>query len=260
MNRMKKINCFLIVFFLGLSVSFAQKSLNNYKYVIVPTKYEFQKKEDQYQINSLVKFLFEKEGFLVIMEGDQYPIDLSTNHCLAVTANLISESTMMSTKIYFELLDCKGELVVTTNLAKTKEKDYKRGYHEVIRKSFETIKSKNYKYQPIKPVVAVVPTVSTPVVVEASVKTPTKIEVVVVPVTVKKADKSTLYAQEIPNGYQLVDSTPKVVYIALKTSMKDVYMIKGSNGTISKKNGIWIAEYYEGDTLIQKELNIKLME
>ena len=73
-----------------------------------------------------------------------------------------------------------------------------------------------------------------------------------------KVDTNVLYAQEITNGYQLVDSTPKVVYVALKTSMKDVYMIKGSNGTISKKNGVWVAEYYEGDTLIQKELNIKL--
>lgn len=270
---MLKTKITLALLFLSFVSTFAQKSLNEYKYVIVPVKYDFQKVENKYQINALTKFLFEKEGFTVLMSTDEFPIDLSTNHCLALTADLVSESTMLSTKMYFDLLDCNNNKVLTTNLAKSKEKDFKTAYHKVVRKTFEDIKAQNYSYEPKEAVTVVVPAavvVATPAVPKPTTeaiatenKEPIKTEVVAVAtpvVAVKKVDSNVLYAQEIANGYQLVDSTPKVVYIALKTSMKDVYMIKGSNGTISKKDGVWFAEYYEGDTLIQKELNIKLME
>jgi len=66
-----------------------------------------------------------------------------------------------------------------------------------------------------------------------------------------------LYAQAKPFGFQLVDSAPSVAFLLQKTSQKDVYILKNKNGIIYKKNDKWIAEYYEADTLIQKELQIK---
>jgi len=270
---MLKIKITLALIFFSFVSTFAQKSLNEYKYVIVPVKYDFQKVENKYKINSLVKYLFEKEGFNMLMGDSNYPVDLSQNHCLALTANLVNSSNMLSTKTHFELLDCNNNKVFSTSIAKSKEKDFQKAYHESIRKTFEDVKAQNYKYEPkevtpaVVPVAVVTTTTDVPKSTEVVTKTEnkevvkTKAAVVAIPVvTVKKVDTSVLYAQEIANGYQLVDSTPKVVYIALKTSMKDVYMIKGSNGTISKKNGVWVAEYYEGDTLVQKELNIKLMD
>ena len=68
-----------------------------------------------------------------------------------------------------------------------------------------------------------------------------------------------LYAQEITNGFQLVDSTPKVVLKILKTSIADKYLANGDmgNGLVYSKNGQWFFEYYEGENLVAKELNIK---
>ena len=70
---------------------------------------------------------------------------------------------------------------------------------------------------------------------------------------------ATLYAQELPNGYQLVDSTPKIRMKIEKTSMPDFYMAKAgdTSGTVFKKNGTWFFEYYSGDKLVTEELNIK---
>lgn len=270
---MLKIKITLAFIFLSFFSTFAQKSLNDYKYVIVPIKYEFQKTENKYKINFLTKFLFEKEGFIVVMSDDNYPVDLSQNHCLALTAMLNNKSNMLTTKLYYDLVDCNNNIIYSTNLAKTKEKDFERAYNIAIRKTFEDIKTQNYKYEPkvattqVASLAAVTTTSKVnvaPTKVEPKVENnnPPKKEAVVVatPVDVKKVDTNVLYAQEITNGYQLVDSTPKVVYIALKSSLKDVYLIKDTNGIIYKNNGVWVAEYYEGDTLIQKELNIKLME
>ena len=69
----------------------------------------------------------------------------------------------------------------------------------------------------------------------------------------------TLYAQELSNGYQLVDSTPKIRMKMEKTSMPDFYLTKAgeTSGTVFKKNDVWFFEYYSGDDLITQELNIK---
>lgn len=70
---------------------------------------------------------------------------------------------------------------------------------------------------------------------------------------------NTLYAQELPNGYQLVDSAPKIQLRILKTSMPNYYLAEGGekNGVVYSKNGKWYFEYYTNDELIVKELNIK---
>ena len=68
MSRIFSISCLILLF--SSSVLFAKKGLNSYKYVLVPNQYEFQKSEDQYQINSLTKFLFDKEGFTVLSSSE----------------------------------------------------------------------------------------------------------------------------------------------------------------------------------------------
>lgn len=70
---------------------------------------------------------------------------------------------------------------------------------------------------------------------------------------------ATLYAQELPNGYQLVDSTPKIRMKIKKTSMPDFYLARvgDTSGTVFKKNGTWFFEYYSGDNLVSEELDIK---
>ncbi len=69
----------------------------------------------------------------------------------------------------------------------------------------------------------------------------------------------TLYAQELPNGYQLVDSTPKIRMKIEKTSMPDFYLARvgDTSGTVFKKNGTWFFEYYSGGSLVTEELDIK---
>ena len=97
----------------------------------------------------------------------------------------------------------------------------------------------------VKPV-AEVPTKEIPV---KEIKTET---------SVKKVDTSgVLYAQAIENGFQLVDSTPKVIYRIQKTGIADVFLIENKSAIIYKKGTDWILEYYEDNVLKQEVLNIK---
>lgn len=52
----------LLLFILISSYVFSQ-SVNDYQYVIVPVKYDFLSKEDQYGLNTLTKLLLQKYGF-----------------------------------------------------------------------------------------------------------------------------------------------------------------------------------------------------
>ena len=107
-----------------ISGAFSQTNLNNYKYVIVPKKYDFLKEEDQYRLNGLTKFLFEKYGFLTLMEGDDYPDDLLKNKCLALNSNVINDSGIFKTKLKIELEDCTDKVVFTSVFGETRESPY----------------------------------------------------------------------------------------------------------------------------------------
>ncbi|NAS14187.1 hypothetical protein [Poritiphilus flavus] len=67
------------------------------------------------------------------------------------------------------------------------------------------------------------------------------------------------YAQELANGYQLVDSAPKIRLKLMRTSMPQVYFAENEEvrGMVYQKGGKWIFEYYEEGELKAKELKLK---
>jgi len=135
-----------ICIFIFCTSLFAQGNINSFKYVLVPKQYEFQKKEDQYQINSLTKFLFNKHGFTAIFSEDSYPTDLANNGCLALRAVIKKQPGLFNTKLNISLYNCKNKIVFTTNEGYSKLKDFKRAYHEAIRMSFKDIENLDYAY------------------------------------------------------------------------------------------------------------------
>lgn len=65
-----------------------------------------------------------------------------------------------------------------------------------------------------------------------------------------------LYAQQKNNGFQLVNTKPEVVFVILKTNLKDVFVIKDGNGIFYKVGENWVSEYYENNQFIRKEFHV----
>lgn len=128
------------------SISFAQKNINSYKYIIVPNQFDFQKSKDIYQLNSLTKFLFEREGFIGLFENEQFPMDLASDRCLGLRVDLIDNSSMFTTKLKMNLIDCNNAVVFSSKEVKSKSKDFKTAYQEAIRKAFVDVEDLNYVY------------------------------------------------------------------------------------------------------------------
>ncbi|MEG3658045.1 hypothetical protein V5097_11580 [Arenibacter palladensis] len=276
--------------FLGMS----QAELNKYKYIIVPTKFETFKNENQYQTSTIIKYNLVENGFTAVYDNDM-PADLLANRCLGLLLNLKDDSSMFTTKVTLTLKDCQSNVVYTTVEGSSKEKDYKSAYSEAIKECFKSLTGIGYKYEPsgdtaqatvsfkndvkrIEEKASVAPkqNLPNPVVqqkatleeqsyksmepVQSNITKAENMPTVALPdVDYKTEDSGVLYAQAIANGFQLVDSTPKITLRMYATSQANFYIAQGDvhSGVVLKKGDKWYFEYYEGDKLMGQELNIK---
>ena len=236
---------------------FGQQSINNYKYVIVANKLDFFKKADQYQTSSLTKFLFNKYGYKSYLDIENLPEEIIENKCSSLSASINNSSNMFTTKVNLVLKDCNDKIIYEGPVAKSKEKDHKKAFHEAIRNIFKDPEIKNYSYKPKNSIAKTnVKIVSTPKElpkVKKEISTPK----IITKSEPKIIAKNVLYAQATNNGFQLVDTNPKVVFKVLKTNQENLFIIEGKNGILYKKGSNWIAEYYENNVLIQKEYQVK---
>lgn len=280
-----KFFCLLIVltFSYGLQAQF-----NDYKYVIVPKNFVGFKYENQYKTSTLIKYLFQQKGFNVFYD-DNLPQDLNSNRCLGLLVQLNHRSTMFATIASLTLKDCDNKEVFVTMEGKSKSKDYTIGYKEAISYAFYSINGISYNYKPAAqstqepmPVVAkneekelkeakieeqkkdlsvtnvnsnqtsaeIVPENNAAAVVVATTEITAVSDI---------EDPEVWYAQQTPNGYQLVDSTPQIRLKVYRTSMPNIYI--GVNekvkGLVYNKESKWFFEYYVSDKLQIEEISIK---
>ena len=266
-----------------VNIGFSQSNLNDYKYVIVPTKYDFLIGADQYQLNSLTKFLFNKYGFTAIMEDEPFPEDLANNRCLAMDAKVEKESGLLKTKLKVSLKDCNNSVLFTSQLGESREKEFAKAYNLSLRDAFKSFAGINYSYKPNESITSLTSKNETSDVSEVeklkeeikTLKEKKKIQVPEVTPTVAQAEQpqpkliiketpqvqteasNILYAQAIANGFQLVDSSPKVVYKIKATGLSNVFFVEGKQAIIYKLEANWIIEFYENNSLKSKILNIK---
>ena len=243
----------ILLVFTSLILVGQEINLEKYKYIVVSDKFHFVKTIDGFQTSSLTKFLLKKKGFQVYLSNENFPDELSQNKCNnTLFADVKDESDFLTIKSIIVLNDCEGKNIYTSKVGKSKLKDYKKAYQASIRNAFDSMTDFIYSYKPS----------------EKSLITPeiTIIDKIVVtpdPVTQKKEvvkeilPSENLYAQPIPNGFQLVNTTPEVVYVLLKTGVKDVFLLKDKTGIVYKSAEKWFVEFYQNEMLVTKELKVK---
>lgn len=280
---------YVLLFALGLNYAVSAQ-LNEYKYIIVPKKFGDFKSENQYQTSTLVKHFFVENGFTAVYD-DALPADLAANRCLGLVADLLDSSSMFSTKLNLTLKNCQSVEVFKTVEGKSKIKEFDAAYKEALERAFVSFSNMNYQYEPKKQDVAVQ---EKPITVsykddvievvdsaenmakaqgenvveqKATLEEQTYKSVEPRPSTIQRSTNVSeaqvpsgiLYAQSIENGYQLVDSTPKIVLKLAETSMENVFLTEyaGNSAVVFKKDEKWVLEYSENGEKKMMELNIK---
>lgn len=266
---MKKL-LFTIFIMFSFSALEAQ-NLNDYKYVIVPESFEFSKEKNQHQLNSLLKFLFEREGFETLMNRESRPEDLQRDSCLGLDANVIEDSGLFTTKMRITLEDCRGNLIFTSKEGTSREKDFKKAWHEALRRAFESVEALNYNYKadappattatPETPEVIEEPEVATEVPQEEKTtpETPEEPEVVVQSEKISEdkepgtlnfeKDGTYFQLQENENGYALYQkdmSEPFALLIRSKEGKSFIYNSVTRQGIASfSENGDLVVEHFD---------------
>ncbi|QSB27894.1 hypothetical protein [Flavobacterium sp. CLA17] len=246
---------FLLIALLVSVIGFSQ-SVNDYKAVIIPLKYEFIKTDNQYRLATSTKSNLVKAGFKAFYVNEEIPAEFS-DRCQLLYIDVKKENGFLVTKLFVQLKDCYGKIIYTSEIGKSKEKDYEIAYREALEQAFISVNALHYAYNgkavatsssspaKISNVAASVPTVATTAVVAAPVA--------------DVSDPNLLYAQPTENGYQLIDKTPKVVMKLLKTSRADSFIaIKdGIQGTLNAKDNQWFFEYYQNDKMVSEKISVK---
>ena len=240
---------YFLSFFLLVSIfASAQKSLNDYQFVIVPVKYDIFKTENKYRMNTITKFNLTKLGFKAFYDNENLPPEVASDRCSRLYVSLEEEGSFLITKIFIVFKDCDSKIVYKTEAGRSKSKEFAVAYPEALNDAFAQLQNFGYQYNG---------TVLTSRVAE-SVPAAQKANT---PKSSPEIDetKDYLFAQPIPNGYQLVDKTPKVVLKIFKTSQPDYFTAQSEtkNGAVIKKDGEWILEYYKDDKPVTEKLLIK---
>lgn len=253
----------LIVFILAVNVCSSQNSINDYKYVIVPNSYEFTKEPDQFKLNSLSKFLFNKYGFVALMNDEPLPQELINNGCLTLHADVIKDPSIFKTKLQIELKNCRKEVVFLSRVGESREKNYQVAYNLALREAFDSFETLNYQYKPsknsdiiedttenasaqkeIKRLQEEVKILKQEKQVDVVQNTPK--ETIPEPKTIAKPNLnvSQVFTAKLKYegvfAYDLIDGSGLIAYTIIFSGKEDVYIVKDSNAIIYKMNGNWV--------------------
>lgn len=233
---MKKILLLLVLF---LTVTAFSQNVNDYEYVIVPTKFSFLKIDDKYRLNTNSRLLLQKYGFKSVFPSDSMPSEIANNNCKKLYFDLVEDNKFLITKIKIVLKDCREKLLFESDYGTSKEKEFEIAYNKALREAGKSFDKLNYKYngknnssitqEPPKTIVA-------------------------------EINSETFYfAQPTANGFQVVDNEPKVIMKLYTTSQKNVFIgVRGViNGVLISKENQWFFEYYEGGKLVSESWNLK---
>ncbi|WP_052671272.1 hypothetical protein [Aequorivita vladivostokensis] len=120
-------------------------NLSDYSYVVVPEQFDFSKSKDQYQLNSMAKFYFEKSGFNAYL-ADSAP---NANRCDGLYANVEELKTLFGTKLQVVLKDCNDNEIYRGQEGKSKYKEYDKSYQDALRKAFSSVELLNVKQREV---------------------------------------------------------------------------------------------------------------
>ena len=237
---------FVLLFILISSYAFSQ-SVNDYQYVIVPVKFDFFKSDDQYKLNTLTKLMLEKYGFKAYLSNEEIPLNIE--RCDFLYANVLENSGMFMTKVKVVLKDCKEKVVFETQFGESREKEYAVAYNLALRETSKSFDKLDYKYNGKNGNV----TQATPAINQLET------EPIVNSGSTATSNETFYFAQPIANGYQVVDTEPKVIMKLINTSHKNIFIAeKGDKkGVLLPKGNQWFFEYYENGKTYSEQINIK---
>lgn len=140
---------FTLIFLFCLSPIFGQSpNFNEYKYVVVPDKFDFLKGHDEYKLNSMTVFYLKKYGFNAYLESEAP----KEKDCNALYADVEELNAFLALKVKLVLRNCASEEIYSTKAGMSKIKDYEKGYQDALRKSMRNLATLGVQQPKVQPI------------------------------------------------------------------------------------------------------------
>jgi Zn-finger nucleic acid-binding protein len=144
---MKKITYTIIISLLLLfQNSYAQASISDYHFILIPQQFEFQRQQDEFRLNTYIRHLFNQNGFNAIYDVEMEGLP----RCEGVFLELKENNSMFQTKITIHIKDCMGNELLATEEGASRAKDYETAYKEAFERAFEEIPTLGVQQKELK--------------------------------------------------------------------------------------------------------------
>lgn len=227
----------IILLFAIQFVGFSQTT-EKYKYALVPAKFDFQKSDDEYRINSTLKAFFTQKGFQTFLNNEILSDEFSNQNCNKIYVDLERKSTLFNTSLVVIIKDCKNNILLKSSEGSSKSKEYKAAYNQAL---LEALKSFGY-FDLRKPT--------------SNSNFQSKIQTN--EISINPIAETTITLVE-SKPFTLINKITKEITMLIKTSSPQVFIANSGvkNGVVFKTDKKWIFEYYISEKLVSEELEEK---
>lgn len=231
---MKKFISILLIF--GAIISYAQQ-VSDYKYVIIPEAFTDFKK-NQYNLNSYLKNLLDKKGYVVILENiDEMPAEVSANPCLALRADAVKIKSMLNNKLKVVFADCKKNTVEEFE-GTSRIKEIDRGNIDAMKIAINNLKKSKPKNIEITSTPETFTSTSTPITTDKKIFTNNDTKVTI---------------SELKDGSFLLinEDSAQIVAQFYPSTLPKVYHVK----VLNKGNEYFTIGHFDGNQIMIEFLN-----
>ncbi len=241
---MKKI--FFLILLLMSIFGFSQSPLNSYNKAIIPSKFSFQKQDNEYRINSTIKAFLIEKGFEAYLSNETMPKGFLDYNCNKIYIDVVEQNSIFLTKIKIQFKDCRDNVLFSTDLASSNEKEYAKAYNITLLESLKSFEKANYNYSGDSYLDE-----------ENNKKKNIEEEREVVSLekkSVRNSDSIELMAFKVIN---LLNQQELVLF---KTSQPDVFLsiYNNKNGVVIYADGNWFFESIQDNKIVSEKLKLKL--
>jgi hypothetical protein len=224
------------IFFLMLIAAASFGQVGNYHYAVVASKFQAQNSAGQYGLNDLAKQFMIKNGFRTFLDNEPLPAEVAADNCRTLFVDVKQNNNMFRTKLQVVITDCRKQVLFTSDVGESKEKDLRLANNMALRAAFKSFDKPQFRHDPNAAETAV--QISS----EAPAQTP----------------GGYLSVQPTPNGFQIVDTTPRILLRLFKTSLPGIYIGENdqSKGVFFQREGKWYFEFYRDGQRVSQPFDV----
>lgn len=257
MKDMKKLSILMLA--ICSTAIFGQK-VSDYKYVLIPEKFESFKGESYGLEEALAKALKNKKYEVLPANIDQWPSEAKDNSCNVMKADVLNVKSMFKNKLMLVVKDCNNKVLLESN-GSSSIKEFEEGLADALKMALINVGNSNpVAMQPAKNHASMASTTIADNTAQSSVSE-TAVSVPATGSSTGNYSNGKVDVQKIQidaNQFILAKSGSSVPFAIFKTtSKKDVFLVKLSDNTTTIgyfENGNIVIDIQQADGRSSKEI------